>query len=104
MRIFPRTGQEWLSFLLFPFRAYVVVAPMCLLVWLSVTQGDLIRGGRAEAALPVALGLMICLAVFVLAALIQFIARRRDAALASFWFALAAFLLLYALVLPMCAR
>ena len=58
MRIFRRTRQEWLSFLLFPFRAYVVAAPMCLFVWLSVTQEDRIRGGRAEAALPVALGLM----------------------------------------------
>jgi hypothetical protein len=103
MRVIPHTRQEWFRSILFPFRAYVVVAPICLLIWLAVTEGHRIRGARAEAAFPVALGLMLCVAVLLVTALIQLIARSRDAALASFGFAIVAFLILYSWVLPMCA-
>src|SRR6266545_2617211 len=103
MNVIPRMRQEWFRFLLFPFKAFVVTAPIVLFVWLAVTKGHRVRGARAEAALPVALGLILCIAIFLLVGLIQLIVRRRDAARTSFSFALAAFLVLYLWVLPMCA-
>jgi cbb3-type cytochrome oxidase subunit 1 len=102
MHIIPHTRQEWGRFILFPFRAFVVVAPICLLIWLGATEGHRIRGARAEAAFPVALGLILCVHVFLVAALIQLMARRREAAFLSFAFGFAAFLVMY-LLLPMCA-
>lgn len=103
MHVIPHTRQEWFRFLLFPFRAFVVVAPICLFIWLAVTEGHRGRGARTEAAFPVALGLILCIGVFLVAALIQLVTRRRDAALLSFGFAGAAFLILYFYVLPMSA-
>ena len=104
MHLIPHTRQEWLRLLVFPFRAFVLVAPAGLFIWLSATEGHRIRGARGEAALPVALGLMICVGVLLVAALVEFIARRRDAALVNVGFATAAFLVSVAWVLPMCAN
>jgi hypothetical protein len=102
MNVIPHTRQEWFRFLLFPFKAFVVTSPIFLFVWIAVTEGYRVRGSRAEAAVPVGLGLILCVPIFVLVGLIQLIARRRDSAVTSFGFALAAFLLLYLWVLPMC--
>lgn len=64
--------------MLFPFRAYLVVAPICLFVWKFATEGRRTGGALAEAAGPVLLGYMICTAVFMLAALIFFLTGRRE--------------------------
>jgi hypothetical protein len=107
MNVIPHTRQEWLRFLLFPFKAFVVVSPVVLLVWFAALEHrglavNVVIGAQAEAAFPVALGLIGCVAVFLVVGLIQLVLRRRNAALMSFGFAVAAFLVL-SWVLPMCA-
>src|SRR5687768_2908533 len=103
MNVIPHTRQDWLRFLLFPFKAFVVVSPVVLLVWFAASEEHRGRVARSEAAFPVALGLIGCVAVFLVVGLIQLVVRKRKAALTSFGFAVAAFLLLYTWVLPMCA-
>ena len=102
MRFTPDTRQGWFRFLLFPFKAYVIIAPISLMLCRGSTEGRRFRGATAEAAFPIALGLTLCVIVFVIAAIIQLIARRPRVALDSFVFAVATSLLLLE-VLPMCA-
>lgn len=102
MRALPSNRREWLAFLLFPFKAYVVIAPIFFFVWDAATAGHRMRGVRAHVAAGIGSGYLICLLVFAITALIQVIARRRDAALTSFLFAVAIVVILY-FWLPMCA-
>ena len=110
MEVIPHTRQAWLRLVLLPFRTYVVAAPVCLFIWLAATKGQRVRGPRMEAALarteaafPIALGLFLCVGVFVVAALVQFWAYKHDRVLANLGFAAAALVILYFYVLPLCA-
>jgi hypothetical protein len=71
MRILPANRDQWFGLLWFPFKAYLPVGFVCLLVWKAVTEGHRIRGSLAQAAAPVLFGYVICaIAFLVLAAFI----------------------------------
>jgi len=74
--------------LIFPFKAYVLIAPVWLIYWAVKAPGEHTLLAGLSAYLLVAYA--ICIPFFCLAALIQFIANWRDSALASISFALAA--------------
>jgi hypothetical protein len=101
MRVLPANREAWFELLLFPFKAFVVAGPVCFWIWLAVNGP--VKGARTGAGGPVVLGLLVCIPTFLLAALIQFIARRQRAASVSLGFALAAFIILWFWALPMSA-
>lgn len=104
MKVLPANRDAWFALLLFPFMAFVLVGPLCFFVWLALTEEPRGHwGANAEAALPVAVGLLVCIPVFILAAMIQFIARRRSAAVESLGFGLMAIVILWFWILPMSA-
>ena len=101
MRIFP-TDKHWSGWLLFPFRAYLIVAPACLFVWKFATEGHRPKGGLAEATMPVLFGFMLCDVVFVLAAVILFFTNRRELVAENLLFAGITFLIAF-FIAPMAA-
>ena len=88
--------------MLFPFRAYLAVAPVCLFVWKFVTEGHRTKGAFAEAATPVLFGYMLCTVVFILAAAILFFTHRRELVVENLLFAGIAFLI-FLFIAPMTA-
>ncbi len=110
MKILPQSRQAWSGLFLLPFKAYVVAAPICLCLWRVAILAPRAHSPRIEAqiartdaALAVAIGLMFCLGVFLVAGLVQFWDYRHQAARVSFGFAVAALVILYLYVLPLCA-
>lgn len=100
MNFFPRTKQEWLSHLVFPFRAYVVIVTIRAVIQNHETY--YVRETQEKAAAFIMAGYVICILVFIFAAVIQFIARQRRSAWTSIVFAVGSFITLYFL-LPMFA-
>jgi O-antigen/teichoic acid export membrane protein len=100
MNFFPHTKQEWLSHLLFPFRAYVVIVP----IWAVIQRYETfyVREEQMRAAGLILAGYAICVLVFIFAAVIQFIAHQRRSAWTSIAFAVGSFITLY-FMLPMFA-
>jgi len=64
--------------MLFPFKAFMVVAPFCLFFLRLATDGHSTKYGRADAAAVVMYGYLICSLVFALAAVILFFTHRRE--------------------------
>jgi hypothetical protein len=100
MNFFPHTKQEWLSHLLIPFRAYVVIVP----IWAVIQKQETfyVREAQMKATGFILAGYAICILVFILVALIQFIAHQRRSAWTSVAFAVGSFIALLFL-LPMFA-
>ena len=103
MRALPANRDAWFGLLLFPFKAFVVIGPLFFFTWLVLTEGHRVSGARTEVGGPVVVGLLLCIPVFIIAAIIQFTVHRRAAALVSLGYALAAFLILLLWALPMTA-
>jgi hypothetical protein len=101
MHILPK-DRHWSGWALFPFRAYLVVAPACLFIWNFATEGHRTKGALAEAAAPVLFGYMICSMVFILAAVILFFTHRRELVAENLLFAGVAFIIAL-FIAPMCA-
>jgi hypothetical protein len=99
MRVLPASRQDWLQFLLFPLRTYVLITPVCLYAWsrlpgvLSVITPAV---GYIEAAYA------LCVPIFVGAGLVQLATHHRRSAHVSFAFAVGASVTLFFL-LPVCA-
>jgi hypothetical protein len=77
MQIVP-TYKHWSDWVLFPFRAYLVIAPVCLYVCSFAPEAHKTKGAFAGAATVVLLGYGLCFLVFILAAAILFFIRRRE--------------------------
>ena len=88
--------------MLFPFRAYIIVAPICLFVWKFATDGHHTKGALAEAAAPVLFGFMICDLAFILAAVILYFTHRRELVAENLLFAGVTFLIAV-MIAPMAA-
>jgi hypothetical protein len=100
MNIFPVTKAERWGLLLFPFKAYTLLAPIGLFLWHETTVGNHLRGASAEATGRVVLGYMVCVGIFLLAAAIRFMTGRRalvaeSLLLAGVTFTIASFLALW---------
>jgi len=94
MRVLPRNKQEWIDLILFPFKAYVVVA----YVWLQICarlQGPRHYGGT-EAEAIVALGFFPCSLVLLMAAAIMAVVGPRGAAIPNAIFGGVAFVIVWA--------
>lgn len=102
MRVFPTNREQWFGLLLFPFKAYLPVAIICLLIWKVATEGHRVRGGLAAAAGPVMFGYMICAVVFLALAAIRFFTHRRELVAETLLLAGVAFIIAL-LLAPWCA-
>jgi hypothetical protein len=80
MRMLPRTKHEWFGFILFPFKAYVVIAFVIARLCSRALWADAV-------IVSLLLGYVLSFIVLFLAALVLFICGRRDAALADIAFA-----------------
>ena len=98
----PANRREWFGLLLFPFKAYLPIGIVCLLVWRTATEGHRVRGGLAEAAMPVMLGYMLCVAAFLVVAVVRFFTHRRKLVPEALLFAAIAFIIVL-LLGPWCA-
>lgn len=78
MRILPANRQQWFDLLVFPFKAYLPLGIICLLVWKALTEGHHVRGGSMAATAPVMLGYTICTLFFLVLAVIRFFTHRRE--------------------------
>jgi K+-sensing histidine kinase KdpD len=92
MNFFPTSARERRLLLLFPFKTYVFVAPVCYMVWELATSGHRIRGGREEAMGIVAFGYMVCFLVFVITGLFGIFLRHPNTAMSAAMLAFLAFL------------
>jgi hypothetical protein len=92
MKIFPTTSDERWHLLLFLFKAYVLIAPICFLVWDLATSERRFRGAREEAMGIVAMGYGICFLIFVIMGLFFCFLRKIDFAADAFLFGILVFL------------
>jgi hypothetical protein len=90
MNDFPENKNGWRTLTFLPFKTYLIAGPICFLVWNIATEGHRTRDARAEAAGSVFLGFSVWFGIFMLTGLTQMILRRRDLAVTSFLYALAA--------------
>jgi cobalamin biosynthesis protein CobD/CbiB len=102
MSILPVNKQEWFALLLFPFKTYLVIAPVCLCIWAIANANNHVRGATAEATGRVLFGYFACTCVFLVTAVIQWFTGRHAAALENILFAAIAFFIAY-LLAPMSA-
>ena len=89
-----RTFGDWLFF---PFKIYLLIAPIELYLWHQMTAGQRIRGGLAEGTGRVMLGYLICFVVFALTAIIRFITGRRELVAENLAMAGITFIIMYSL-------
>ena len=101
MHVLPKSKQQWFNFVLFPFKAYIIIAP--LYVWHVVSQEAVVRYSQAGVMSYILAAYAICIPFFVLASIIQFVARWRRLALTSFAFA-AVTIMVFAILLPVVTR
>jgi len=91
MTLVPANARGRWLLLLFPFKAYLFLAPISFTAWELITSGHRIRGGRAEAMGMVGLGYFLCFAVFIFAAICFAFARKFDGFFKAALFAFLAF-------------
>jgi glucan phosphoethanolaminetransferase (alkaline phosphatase superfamily) len=111
MRKLPHTAREWIELSLIPFMVYVLAIPIWLRVWRvfaeSSTSYGFLHGDRTSHAIwhyerfIFGQWYYLCFAVFCIAGIIQFYFRWRRAALLSFLFAAATFVILFFYLLPL---
>ena len=91
MNIFPHSKQDWLRFVVFPFKAYVIIAPVLLLVSSELPRPR--HSGATDAEVFLVLGLIPCSQILLLAALIFALVGPKGFALPCLGFSLAALIL-----------
>ena len=101
MHILPKTKREWIELSLIPFMVYVLATPIWLRVWGVATDDFRTRGMWHDAMFYFGRWYFLCLVVFCIAGVIQFYFRWRRAALVSFIFAAAMFVILFFYLLPL---
>jgi hypothetical protein len=93
--LFPNHVRLELS--LFPFKVYMVLAPVALFFWRQATSGERVLGALAEAAQRILFGYLLCVFVFLLAAMTCFIIRWRDRVAENLIFAGISFIIFHLL-------
>jgi hypothetical protein len=93
MNFFRHTKKEWLSHLLFPFKAYVVIVP----IWAAIQKHEpfYVREAQMKATGFILAGYAISLLVFILAAMIQFITHKPRSAWTNIAFAVGSLIASY---------
>jgi hypothetical protein len=93
MRIFPASYEAWTDFLLFPFKAYTVVAIFLFLISQSLPRPSRLGGTYAEAYIM--MGYLLCFLVLLIAAVAQLLSGSHKKAISSIAFALAALIIFW---------
>jgi len=87
-KLLPKDIPGWIELSVFPFRAYIVIAPLCVIPYVAMI-------GRSYAGwgdfLPSVLeGYVVSFVALIVGAIVQFSMKHRTSALVTFLFALAA--------------
>jgi hypothetical protein len=91
--LFPKQVRLELS--LFPFKVYLVLAPVALFICGRVTWTERVRDALAEGAERIVLGYVLCVIAFFVAAVVCFIIRLRERVAENLMFAGISFIILY---------
>jgi hypothetical protein len=78
MHVLPSSKQAWSDLLLFPFKAYMLMAPIGLVLWQEVTIKHWIGSPLADALERIVSGYAVCGIVFLIAAVIRIATRHRE--------------------------
>ena len=100
MRFLPTSSSQWLSLVLFPFKAYTVLAVVVVFVWGSALPRHSQATAVADAGLLVALGYLLSAVALFVGGLVQAFAGPKGAGLITLLFAGAA-LIIALWLLPM---
>lgn len=92
-RFLPISCDEWLSLILFPFKAYTVVAVIVVFIWRSVLPRNSHSMAGADAGLLVVAGYLLSASVLFICGLIQVFKSSRGSGLVSLAFAGAALII-----------
>jgi len=105
MRVLPSSSSEWLSLLLFPFKAYPIVAFFVVITWGGFLPRQSFQSGTPliDTLTLVVGGYYISIAVLAFAGLFQLICARFAAAFSCFGFGIAAIVLFFNLAPHFCA-
>ncbi len=87
MRVLPSSGREWLSFVLFPFKAYTVLAVIIVFIWGSALSRHSQATAVMDAGLLVILGYLISAVVLFVGGLVQAFAGPKGSGLVTLLFA-----------------
>ncbi len=100
MKITPQSGQAWLRFVLLPFKAYTIIAPLMVAISASLPRPR--HTGATDAEAFLVLGLFACSAILLFMAIVLALVGPKGTALPCVGFGAAAFVVGY-LLLPMLA-
>ena len=103
MNFFPTNSRDRWLLLLFPFKAYVFLAPAFFAVWNHATYGNRFRTDYSAAAGVIALGYFGCVLAFACACIILFLIKWQKDAFTAVFFAFLSFIISL-LYLPMSAQ
>jgi hypothetical protein len=103
MNIFPTSIRERWLLLLFPFKAYVFIAPILFFIWDKMTAGHQFRGAYEIAFTTLVFGFIGCLLAFICAGPILFWIGWRRYAFTCAIYAVVTFIILL-MWLPMLAQ
>lgn len=84
-----------IDLLLFPFKAYLFLAPAALWMWREASSEHYVRGALAEAVGRILLGCLLCFVVFLFGAAIRFFTKRRELVAENLIWAGVAFIIMY---------
>lgn len=91
MHLFPQNKQEWLGFVLLPFKAYTVIAPFLVVVSASLPRPR--HSGPTDVEAFLVVGLFPCSAVLLFASLLLALVGPKGFALPCLGFGAAAFII-----------
>jgi hypothetical protein len=88
MQIIPHSKQDWLRLLVFPFKAYVIIAPLLFLISIQFPRPRI--SGATNSEVFYLVSLLPCSLILLLSGLISSFAGRKHFAFSCFGFSLAA--------------
>jgi len=95
MRFVPTSSSEWLSFVLFPFKAYTVLAVIIVFMWGSALPRHSQATVVADAGLLVVFGYFLSAIVLFVGGLVQSFAGKKGLGLITLLFAGAALVIAF---------
>ncbi len=95
MRFLPKSSSQWLSFVLFPFKAYTVLAVIILFIWGSALPRHPQATPVADAGLLVVLGYLLSAVALFVGGLVQAFVGPKGSGLITLLFAGAALVIAF---------
>jgi hypothetical protein len=101
MKVLPQSRQEWLGFVLLPFKAYTVIGPLVVVISASLARPR--HTGATDVETLLVAGLFPCSAILLFTALVLALVGPKNTALPCAGFGAFAFIIGY-LLLPSLAN